>query len=67
MFGRSNQSAATNGTDTLSVDDETLSTADSDIPRPAGAGEFKTTIRWITPIYGQRVIQEKDPNQRSGK
>jgi len=67
MFGGTNQSTAAADTDTISLDNETLATSESAIPLPAGVGEIKTSIRWITPIYGQRVTQEKMKSSGGGK
>lgn len=43
----------------VKVEDESLATAEAATVIPLTAGEAKTTVRWFTPIYGQRVVQVK--------
>lgn len=57
MGRRNNQSAQDNATSGLNTEDEAVSSNIAGAPVPHHIGEDKTTIRWLTPIYGQRVIK----------
>jgi hypothetical protein len=65
MGARTDQAAEPNTTDEFKAEDESLSSARAAQAIPLGMGTIKTTIRWLTPIYGQRVV--KVPAQSGGK
>jgi hypothetical protein len=66
-MGRSNQSSAEPETKNLGTEDETLGTNRAATVVPLSVGEAKTAIRWITPIYGQRVVKESRTNSDKSK
>jgi len=65
MGARNDQAAAANPTDEFKAEDESLTTNQAATAIPLLIGEGKTTLRWLTPIYGQRVV--KVPATQGGK
>jgi hypothetical protein len=57
MGARQNQPPPESVTDTVGLEDETLNTSKAATTIPLGIGQMKTVIRWVTPIYGQRVVK----------
>jgi hypothetical protein len=57
MGARQNQTPSEPTTDRWALEDETLNTNRAATPVPLSIGEAKTTIRWLTPIYGQSVVK----------
>lgn len=56
---RNDQSAAQADTDILKAEEESLTTNKATAVSPLGRGSVKTTIRWLSPIYGQRIVKVK--------
>lgn len=58
---RNDQEAKPDPTAWVKLEDESLGTNEAAVAVPLTAGETKTTARWITPIYGQRVVEVPIP------
>jgi hypothetical protein len=63
---RNKQQPAVDPTAWVQVEDESLATNQAAIAIPYTWGEAKTTARWFTPIYGQRVVQAKSSGGGKG-
>jgi hypothetical protein len=64
-MARTNQQPQENQTDAFKAEDESITTNKAATAVPILIGEGKTTLRWLTPIYGQRVV--KVPAKSGGK
>ena len=53
-------------TDEFKAEDESLSTNKTAAVLPLLMGEGKTTLRWLSPIYGQRVVEIKSTSGGKG-
>ena len=58
MGARNNQNVAESETDVLAAEEESLTTNKSTAVSPKGRGKIKTTIRWLSKIYNQRIVKE---------
>jgi hypothetical protein len=67
MGGPPKQQPAEDPTAWVKAEDESLATNESATAIPLGWGETKTTCRWFTRIYGQRVVQVKNKSGGKGK
>lgn len=57
MGARNNQAPTENPTGEFAAEDESLSTNKAAAVVPLLIGEGRTTVRWLTPVYGQRVVK----------
>ena len=62
---RNNQNKEASETDILKTEEESLTTNKSTAVSPFGRGSVKTTIRWLSKIYGERI--EKVQTSGGGK
>jgi hypothetical protein len=53
-------------TDEFKAEDESLTTNKTSAILPLMMGEGKTSIRWLSPIYGQRVVEIKSSTGGKG-
>lgn len=64
---RQNQAPADQQTDTLALEDQSISTNLAATAVPLSLGEVKTTLLFITPIYGLNVTKQKSGSGKGGK
>ena len=64
--GRNQQKPAIDPTAWVQTEDESLATNQAATVIPLTWGEAKTTVRWCTPIYGQRTVQAKSTSSGKG-